>query len=94
MKNPRPAPPEICPVCGEDVPRNALACPACGADHRSGWREEADSIDALGGVDFSDGEDLPDFAAAPPRTAIKVIWWIAGVLLLLALGWQLAHGGF
>ena len=34
-------PPETCPVCGEDVPRGARACPGCGADERSGWNEEA-----------------------------------------------------
>src|SRR2546430_7408073 len=40
-KNPRP--PEVCPACGEDVPPDALACPECGADHNSGWREDADT---------------------------------------------------
>ena len=43
--------PEECPVCGEDVPRGALACPECGADERSGWREDAGATDGL---------DLPD----------------------------------
>jgi hypothetical protein len=43
--------PEACPVCGEDVPRGVLACPECGADHGSGWREEADTYD---------GVNLPD----------------------------------
>ena len=43
--------PKVCPVCGEDVPRIALACPECGADHTSGWRENAEAYD---------GVDLPD----------------------------------
>src|SRR6266705_2569230 len=43
--------PKVCPVCGEDVPRTALACPECGADHTSGWREDAETYDAV---------DLPD----------------------------------
>ena len=43
--------PKVCPVCGEDVPRVALACPECGADHTSGWRENAEAYDAV---------DLPD----------------------------------
>ena len=49
--NRRPAPPEICPVCGEDVPRNARACPECGADEKSGWGPDAH---------IQDGLDLPD----------------------------------
>ena len=31
--------PEHCAVCGAAVPPKALACPACGADERTGWRE-------------------------------------------------------
>jgi predicted nucleic acid-binding Zn ribbon protein len=40
-------PPDICPVCGDAVPRNAKACPGCGADERSGWDDEARGDDAL-----------------------------------------------
>jgi hypothetical protein len=50
-KHIRPRTPEVCPVCGEDVPHNALACPQCGADHNSGWKEVADTYD---GVDLSE----------------------------------------
>ena len=50
-KNSRPQTPAVCPVCGEDVPPRALACPECGADHRSGWKIGAYENDAL---------DLPD----------------------------------
>lgn len=56
----RPPPPSECPVCGEDVPPEALACPNCGADERSGWDEEATRYDGL---------DLPDEAwGEPPIT--------------------------
>jgi len=48
MKSIRPRTPEICPVCGEDVPPDAVACPACGADHDSGWREDAEIYDGVG----------------------------------------------
>lgn len=82
----RPTPPEVCPVCGEDVPRNALACPECGADHNSGWREDADA-DAL---DLPDEEfDYDDFVerefgrGARPR-GIRPIWWITAIVLLVA----------
>ena len=49
-------PPEICPVCGEDVPPKARACPGCGADERAGWNEDAEYLD---GVDLPEAE-LPD----------------------------------
>ncbi len=51
MKTKPSPPPEICPVCGEDVPRNARACPGCGADEKSGWNPDAH---------IQDGLDLPD----------------------------------
>jgi hypothetical protein len=84
-KKTRPAAPEVCPVCGEDVPRGALACPECGADHRSGWREEEASYD---GLDLPDETfDYDDFVRRefpskirPP--GIKPIWWITAILLL------------
>ena len=66
--------PDICPVCGEDVPRGALACPECGADHNSGWREDADTYDA---VDLPD-EDFnyhnfidKEFGSAPKPAGVK-----------------------
>jgi len=79
-------PPEVCPVCGEDVPRRALACPNCGADHNSGWRDDADSADGL---------DLPDndfdynefvrreFGQQIKPAGIKPIWWITAIVLVL-----------
>ena len=80
--------PEICPVCGEDVPRGALACPECGADHNSGWREDADVYD---GVDLPD-EDFnydefvqKEFGGSSKPEGIKMIWWIAATILLLAM---------
>ncbi len=81
-------PPEVCPVCGEDVPRGALACPECGADERSGWREE---------IDAYDGADLPEegfnydefvreeFSNSPKPRGVRLIWWITAILLFVAL---------
>jgi hypothetical protein len=80
--------PEVSPVCNEEVPPSALACPECGADHNSGWREDAG---------FYDGVDLPDddfkyddfvkreFGSQVKPSGIKMIWWVAGVLLIIAL---------
>jgi hypothetical protein len=88
-------PPEVCPVCGEDVPRRAQACPECGADHLSGWREDADTI---GGLDLPDEDfDYEDFTrrefggGAKPA-GIHWIWWAAAVILLLALLAPLLRG--
>ncbi|MHA3771668.1 zinc-ribbon domain-containing protein [Verrucomicrobiota bacterium sgz303538] len=81
-------PPEICPVCGEDVPRNAKACPECGADERTGWKE---------GAMEESGLDLPDeefdcdkfvseeFGQGPKKTPVQWFWWLIAVILLIAL---------
>lgn len=82
-----PKTPEICPACGEEVPPKALACPECGADHKSGWREDADTYDGI---------DLPEetfnyeefvkreFRSSRDTAAIKPVWWITAILLLVA----------
>ena len=44
-------PPDICPVCGTEVPPQARACPECGADDTTGWNEDRAVYDGL---------DLPD----------------------------------
>jgi len=79
--------PEICPVCGEEVPRRALACPECGADHNSGWREDAETY---GGLDLPD-EDFDydeftrkEFGSSLKPAGIKTIWWITALLILAA----------
>jgi len=88
-------PPEVCPVCGEDVPRRAQACPECGAEHLSGWREDADTT---GGLDLPDGDfDYEEFTrrefggGAKPQ-GIHWIWWAAAIILLLALLAPLLRG--
>ena len=78
--------PEVCPVCYEEVPPRAKACPGCGADERSGWNEQNLAYDGL---------DLPDEAWEDPdhtrnsrRTpsgGIPLLWKFAAVILLLAL---------
>src|SRR5207253_2927273 len=87
-KSSRPKAPAVCPVCGEDVYRGALACPECGADHNSGWRDDAY---------VNDGLDLPDdefdydeftrreFGGSAKPAGMKTVWWIAGVLLLIVM---------
>lgn len=69
-------PPEECANCGESIPRNARACPGCGADERTGWRETS----------LYDGLDLPDDASADPtpsRPAPNLLWKGIAVILLI-----------
>ncbi len=79
-------PPEICPVCGEDVPPRSLACPECGADHNSGWKEDADTGLDLPDEDFDYNEFVKEeFGDGGKASRIPLLWWFTAVLLLLAL---------
>jgi hypothetical protein len=82
MPDPNAAPAE-CAHCGAEIPPRSRACPECGADERTGWRESS----------IYDGLDLPatdreDERSATPRPAgpggLSWLWWITGVILLLA----------
>jgi hypothetical protein len=79
-------PPDECANCGAPIPRHAKACPECGADEKTGWRETS----------IYDGMDLPDEAfedddrsRKAPRVkrvnGIAWYWWALGVLLLVLL---------
>ena len=84
-KSVKPRAPEVCPVFGEDVPRDSLACPECGADHNSGWREDADTYDAvdLPDEDFNYDEIIrKEFGSVPKPAGVKTVWWIAALVLI------------
>ena len=88
MKRVRQRTPEICPVCEEDVPGNALSCPQCGADHNSGWKENADTYDGvdLPGQDFNyDDFVQQEFGSKTKPAELKAIWWIVGIVLIIVL---------
>jgi hypothetical protein len=82
---PEPRAPEVCAQCGADLAPSARACPECGADERTGWRESS----------VHDGLDLPDHAwdedPTPPRrptrrfNGLAWYWWLCGVALLALL---------
>ena len=80
--------PEVCPVCGEDVPPRALACPECGADHNSGWRDDASVYDGAGLSDDEFDYDefvREEFGANPKPRGISAIWWITALVLIVAM---------
>ena len=78
--------PEVCPNCGANVPRNARACRACGADDQTGWSDSAGT----------EGLDLPDsefnyaayvereFGGGPKPPGIRWVWWITALVVLVA----------
>lgn len=77
-------PPSECPVCGAAVPRNARACPECGADERSGWNEDDARYDGLDLPDeaFDDGAQQ---SRSPVRRGANPLWIFVAVALLAAL---------
>ena len=80
--------PEVCPVCGEEVPRGALACPECGADHNSGWREDADVYDAVDSPDEDFNYEKfvrEEFGSSSKPAGVKTVWWITAIVLIVAL---------
>jgi hypothetical protein len=80
--------PELCPVCNEEVPAGASACPECGADHNSGWKENADAYDGvnLPDDDFNYEEFVKrEFGSAVKLPGLKMVWWVAGIVLIVAL---------
>jgi uncharacterized membrane protein YvbJ len=79
--------PKVCPVCGEDVPPTALACPDCGADNSSGWREDAETYDAVGLTeeDFNYEHFVKEEFGSSRKLPIKTAWWITAIVLVAAL---------
>jgi len=90
-------PPGQCPVCGEWVPRGAVACDDCGACAKSGWKENADVYD---GLDLPDEDfDYDDFVGrefgrpkAEGAFSKQIFWrWVAAILLaVMVLGYLIS----
>jgi hypothetical protein len=86
-------PPETCPNCGADLPRNARACPDCGSDDRTGWSDRAgfDRLEVPDPEDFDrDTFYREEFGLPSPRRSHSSqrqwIPWV-GAILLIALVW-------
>lgn len=82
-------PPAVCPVCHEDVPPKAKACPECGADERSGWKEDALLYD---GLDLPDASSDDDESSSGNPGETPLIWQIGAVLALAGFLWWIIRG--
>jgi len=82
-------PPEICPQCGAEVPRNARACPECGSDEQTGWSDKAHT-ERLGlpdeEFDYDEfiKEEFSDQNKIRPR-GIRWLWWIVAILVVVVI---------
>jgi hypothetical protein len=79
-------PPEVCPVCGAEVPPNAKSCPECGADEETGWSEGArtSGLD-LPDEDFDYGEFVKHEFEGDKRLkplGIHWFWWFVAIVVL------------
>jgi hypothetical protein len=84
--------PEICPACGAEVPRNAIACPECGADENTGWNEEASRLDGLGLPDDDEFDHDKFIETEFGGRSSDANWWpiwivaaVAVIILVLAI---------
>ncbi|MFH1477262.1 MAG: zinc-ribbon domain-containing protein [Verrucomicrobiota bacterium] len=83
-------PPDICPVCGAEVPSTAHACPECGADNTTGWNEDHAVYD---GLNLPDDEfDYDEFInkefngkGKPVKKRLQWLCIIGFALVLIAL---------
>jgi len=80
-------PPETCPNCGAEVPRNARACPECGSDEQTGWSEET-HVDGLDlpeeKFDYDDFVEREFGSKNPVPHGIHWFWWVIAFLVLVA----------
>jgi len=83
-------PPAECANCGATIPSRAHACPECGADERTGWRENSvyDHLDLPESALPDNDADATNRTQTSDRrvNGIPWYWWCIGVAILLFLG--------
>ena len=86
--------PDECANCGVAIPPKARACPGCGADERTGWREnDATRYDGLDLPEsaFADETDAGGSSSArathrsAPRAGLRWYWLVVAFALVAAL---------
>jgi hypothetical protein len=86
-----------CGVCGRKLPASAIVCSGCGADEKTGLREDTWDTDAsseLGIID-EEGFDYDEFikeefdqdGETKKRRFLHPVWIIVGVLLVIAMAY-------
>jgi len=75
----------VCPVCGQEVRADALACPQCGSDDETGWSEAAEYDD----LDLPSELDQPRRPPGPMR-CVSMVSVVAVVLVVVILVLSLA----
>lgn len=84
-------PADLCANCGAEIPRDARACPECGADEKTGWSEEAKTA----GLDLPEEDfDYEEFVKrefsekkSPIPRGIHWFWWLVAVIIAVILVW-------
>jgi hypothetical protein len=86
--------PEICPICGTEVPPNARACPECGSDEETGWSDRARGQElGLPDDEFNYEEFVKEEFGEEENEKVRPrgmswFWWVvAAAVLVLALFW-------
>lgn len=78
--------PELCPNCGESLPRNAKFCRECGSDAKTGWRSSEDiEYDSIELPEQGDYEEFLQREGLQTRGVQKGRRWIFLVALILIL---------
>ncbi len=74
------SPPE-CANCGAEIPAGSRACPECGADEHTGWRD----LDIYGGLDLpdEDGAEAGASSGNPPSRELPWYWWATGIAVII-----------
>ena len=81
-------PPEVCHLCGAEVPRNAKACPECGSDELTGWSEHAAAGDlGLPDEEFDYERFVGEEFGKPGARAhgLRWLWWVVALGIVAAL---------
>ena len=84
-----------CGVCGLKVAANTVACPSCGADDKTGLREDTTDVNTAEELGIFDEEsyDYDDVIARElgmdssgrKVREIHSVWWVTAIVLLLVL---------
>lgn len=80
-----PAAPTECAQCGAEIPPRARACPGCGADERTGWREQS-VYDGLDLPDSNESDPDPASTSSHSRPRDRLAWyWVLTIITVLLL---------